>query len=110
MQVMQQLQGQPPVDPQIQALVQTSMAETQRKAAKDDQDGKMGMAKLMQRQQETSEKLKVDLLRNTENNLTEERIKSAELTKDAAQLQHEQLQTALNVQQSLQSQIGDPNV
>lgn len=110
MQVMQQLQGQPPVDPQIQALVQTSMAETQRKAAKDDQDGKMGMAKLMQQQQATSEKLKVDLLRNTENNLTEERIKSAELTKDAAQLQHEQLQTALNVQQSLQSQIGEQNV
>ena len=46
---------------------------------------------------------------NTEDNLTQERVKSAELTRDAAVLQHEQLQTALSAHESLQSQLGAQN-
>jgi hypothetical protein len=45
-------------------------------------------------------------LQATEKNLTDERIKSAEITRDAAQLQHEQLQTVIDAQNQLQSNIG----
>jgi hypothetical protein len=44
---------------------------------------------------------------NTENNLVQERIKSAELTKDAANLQHEQLKTAITAQNAIQQTLGE---
>jgi hypothetical protein len=52
----------------------------------------------------------MDFIMNTEDNLSEERIKSAELSHDAARLQHEQVQTALDAQNLLQSQLGASNV
>jgi hypothetical protein len=55
--------------------------------------------------------MQTDVIKNTEDNLTLERIKSAELTRDAAQLQHEQLQTVLDAQNQIQSTLGgQPNV
>jgi len=48
-------------------------------------------------------------VKNTENNLTAERIKSAELSRDAAQLQHEQFRTVLDAQNQAQSNLGDIN-
>ena len=56
-----------------------------------------------------SKKSQTDILLSTENNLTQERIKSAELTHDAARLQHEQIQTAIDAQNQIQSQLGVPN-
>ena len=50
------------------------------------------------------------LVKNTEDNLTEERVKSAELTNDAARLQHEQVQTAIDAQNAIQSNLGGQNV
>ena len=57
------------------------------------------------------QKLQNEVVQNTEDNLTQERIKAAEVTRDAAQLQHEQLQTVLEAQNQAQANIGgQPNV
>ena len=104
----QKLKAQGPQDPNVQALVQTQMAETQRKAAKDQEDLKLKAADMQRLMQESKEDLQARVLMNTEDNLTSERIKSAEITHDAARLQHEQVQTAIEAQNQLQSQIGAP--
>jgi len=113
LQKMQQQQPQAPIDPnvmaQVQALTQTSMAETQRKAQKDQAELQLDSAALQQKAKETEQKMQADLVKNTENNLTAERIKSAELSKDAAQLQHEQFRTVLDAQNQAQSNLGDTN-
>jgi hypothetical protein len=133
MQQVQQLkkQQQPPMDADAQALVQTAMAETQRKAAKDQIDGKMSQAKLqadiaMEQARLQADlsleqaKLKADedrfgadknleIAMNAENNLTRERIESAKLSHDANKLQHEQVKTALGLENQAQSFLGGPN-
>ena len=108
--MMQQMSGQAPLPPEVKALVDVQMAETQRKAAKDQTDAQISMGKLQSDQIKMDKDLQARLIMNTEDNLTAERIKSAELTRDAAALQHEQVQTALSAQQSLQSQLGGNNV
>jgi len=108
MDMLKKLQGQPPMDPATQAFVQTSMAETQRRAQKDQGDLQLNVAKLQQQDSQQAIKVQADMIQNTENNLTQERIKSAELTRDAASLQHEQLQTAINAQNELQQTLGGP--
>ena len=104
----QKTRQQAPQDPNVQALVQTQMAETQRKAAKDQLDAKLKTADMQRLMQESDKDLQTRVLMNTEDNLTQERIKSAEITNDAARLQHEQVQTAIEAQNQLQSQIGAP--
>ena len=94
----------------MQALVQTAMAETQRKTAADQADAKLMMQKQADEKEMKGKQLEMDFIMNTEDNLSEERIKSAELTHDAARLQHEQVQTALEAQNLLQSQLGASNV
>ena len=108
MDMLKKLQGQPQPDPATQAFIQTSMAETQRRAQKDQSDLQLGVAKLQQQDSQQAIKVQAEMIQNTENNLTQERIKSAELTRDAASLQHEQLQTALNAQNQLQQTLGGP--
>jgi hypothetical protein len=120
MQQMQQMmqkfaQGAHQADPdtlaQVQALTQTSMAETQRRAQRDQAEMQIKQAQMEQSAKDTNAKLQSDLVKNSENNLTQERIKSAELTRDAAKLQHEQLQTVLDAQNRIQQTIeGTPNV
>ena len=109
LQLMQQMKGQAPLPPEVQALVQTSMAETQRRAKKDEADAQLSMAKLQSDSAKVEKEIQTKLIMNTEDNLTQERVKSAELTRDAAVLQHEQLQTALSAHESLQSQLGAQN-
>ena len=106
MQVMQQLQPQPPMDPATQAFVQTSMAETQRRAVKDQADVQLNMAKLQQKAEFDQSKLQANIIMNTEDNLVNERIKTAELTRDAAELQNEQVRTALDAQRAVQTSLG----
>ena len=120
MQQMQQMmqkisQGAQQADPdtmaQVQALTQTAMAETQRRAQRDQAEMQIKQAQMQQSAKDTNAKLQADLVQNSENNLTQERIKSAELTRDAAKLQHEQLQTVLDAQNRVQQTIeGTPNV
>lgn len=104
---MQQLKGQQPLDPATQALVQTSMAETQRRAAKDQAEMQIKAAEMQQSNQQFMLKTQSDMAKNTENNLVQERIKSAELTRDAADLQHEQLKTAITAQNAIQQTLGE---
>jgi hypothetical protein len=107
MQMMKQLQMQtqpnqpsPPIDPnivaQVQAVTQTSMAETQRKAQKDQIDAQL-----------EEQKIQADAAKNTEDNLVQERMKAAQLSTEAAQLQHEQLKTALEAQRHTQANLGE---
>lgn len=95
-QTIQQLKSQQaPTDPSVQALVQTQMAETQRKAA-DDQA----------RLQLDGAKLAADVKAKQEKNVTDEQIKAAELTHDINLLtleqQHEQQRQQLQAQQQQQ--------
>ena len=123
---------QPPMDPDAQALVQTAMAETQRKTAKDQMDGQLSKAKLAAEQAMEQARLQADMAleqaklksdedsfgadknleiaMNAENNLTRERIESAKLSHDANKLQHEQVKTALGLENKAQSYLGGPNV
>jgi hypothetical protein len=95
-QLMQQL-AQPkqmPLDPESQAILQSSLAETQRRAAKDQQD-----VRLAEQDQQ------VRIAMNTENNLTKERMKEADLTVDEAKLRKEQQETAVSLQDVTQQNL-----
>ncbi len=97
-QTIQQLKAQQqPTDPSVQALVQTQMAETQRKAQADQA-----------RLQLDGAKLAADTKAKQEKNVTDEQIKAAELTHDINLLtleqQHEQQRQQLQAQQQQQLQ------
>jgi hypothetical protein len=100
-QTIQQLKSQQqPTDPSVQALVQTQMAETQRKAA-DDQA----------RLQFDAQKLAADTQAKQEKNVADQQIKAAELTHDINLLtleqQHEAQRQQLQAQQQQQLQAQE---
>jgi hypothetical protein len=116
LQAVQKMKGQSNVPPdpnvmaQVKALQETAMAETNRKAQKDQADIQLDGQKLAQDKEIEQQRLQFEATKVTEDNLTEERIKSAELTRDAARLQNEQMQTAIDAQNKLQSDLGGRNV
>jgi hypothetical protein len=83
------------MDPESQAVLQASMAETQRRQMRDQADMQL-----------EDKKLQADIAMNTENNLTKERMKAAEITVDGVQLQKEQQETALSLQEAAQRNLG----
>lgn len=92
-QTIQQLKAQQqPTDPSVQALVQTQMAETQRKATYDQA-----------RLQLDNAKLQADTQAKQEKNVADQQIKAAELTHDINLLtleqQHEAQRQQLQAQQ-----------
>jgi hypothetical protein len=93
MQMLQQMNQQPTQisDPTAQAYLQASMAETQRKTLKDQTDAQL-----------KKEDQQLDIALNAADNLTQERMKTAELTKDSVALQAEQQKTALLAEKSAQ--------
>jgi hypothetical protein len=96
-QLMQQFKPPPPpMTGADQALLQSSLAETQRRQARDQADIQLG-----------DKKLQADIAMNAENNLTKERMKTADLTIDEANLQREQEETAIKLQQSTQRKLGE---
>jgi hypothetical protein len=110
-------QQTPPMTPEAQVLLQTSMAETQRLTAKDQADIQLQGQKLQNQQQLDTAKLELNQQQftdeqqlkaamETEKNLTQERIESARLTRDAAKLQQEQVKTASMLQNEAQSFLG----
>jgi hypothetical protein len=118
-QQLQQLKQQqtPPMTPEAQVLLQTSMAETQRLTAKDQADvqlqgqklqnqQQLDTAKLQLNQQQFTDEQQLKAAMETEKNLTQERIESARLTRDAAKLQQEQVKTASMLQNEAQSFLG----
>ena len=106
MDAIKQLSGQPPMDPDTQAFIQTSMAETERRATKDKAELQVKIGQLQQENAQFMLKMQTEMAKNTENNLTQERLKSADLTRDAADLQHEQFKTAIGAQNAIQSTLG----
>jgi hypothetical protein len=82
-------------DPDSQAVLQASMAETQRRQMRDQADIQL-----------QTQKLQTEVAMNTENNLTKERMKAADLTVEGAHLQKEQQETALSLQEAAQRNLG----
>ena len=117
MQAMQQLTPQPQLPPEAQVLKETSLAETQRRAERDQaemqlkgadmqQRGQIDMARLQGDQQRASERDQLDVALNATNNLTKERIATAQLTQKDEQLQAEQFETAIRLQNEAQRNLG----
>ena len=106
-QMMQQFKPPaPPMDGEAQAVLQASLAETQRRAAADQADGAFKAQKLQADMLEKDKERQVKIAMNAENNLTAERIKTAELTVDEAKLRKEQEQTAIQLNQATQRNLG----
>jgi len=122
MQQVQQLKQQaaPPMGPDAQVLMQTAMAETQRRSQRDQADVQLAQAKLQNEQQLEQAKLaneqsvikqqqQLEIAMNSEDNMTKEQIESAKLSHDANKLQHEQVKTALDFANQGQSNLGGQN-
>ena len=101
--------AQPPMDPSDQVILQTSMAETQRRAAKDQADTALAKARLQSEALDKNRAQQIQIALDANDNLTEERIKTAELTHSALALQQEQEKTAMQAQLSAQKTLGEPN-
>jgi len=104
MQQLQQFQPKPPMTPEAQVLMDTSMAETQRRAQKDQADIQLEMQKHQDDMALAQEELQLKMAIAQGDNETKERIESARLTRDAVKLQNEQTKTAL----TLTSKQGGP--
>jgi chaperonin GroES len=102
--MMQQLrQMQQPTDPSVQALVQTQMAETQRKGAYDQARLQLDGAKLV-----------ADTAAKQEKNVADQQIKAAEITQDIGlltleqkhELQKQQLQAQQQMEMAAQQEMA----
>jgi hypothetical protein len=106
-QLMQQFKPPaPPMDGEAQAVLQASLAETQRRAAADQADGAFKAQKLQSDMSEKDKDRQVKIAMNAENNLTAERIKTADLAVDEAKLRKEQEETAIQLNQATQRKLG----
>jgi hypothetical protein len=105
-QAAQQQQAPAPMDGSDQAVLQASMAETQRRAARDQADIQLATQKFQADIAQKQRESEIAVAMNSENNLTQERMKAADLTVDEVKLQHEQEQTALKLSQMTQHNLG----
>jgi len=106
-QIMQQFKPPaPPMDGEAQAVLQASMAETQRRTASDQARLGFDQQKFQAEQANKDKELQVKVAMNAEDNLTEERIKTAELTLDEVKLRKEQEETAIKLNQETQRNLG----
>ena len=112
---------QQPMDPDAQALIQTSMAETNRRAQRDKAEMAISQQRLQQDGQIESSRIQADLSKSnadnqlkvaldSTNNITKQNIESAKISHDADSLRHEQAKTALELQNRAQSYLGGQNV
>jgi hypothetical protein len=107
-QLMQQFKPQPPpMEGEAQAVLQASMAETQRRTAADQAKLAFDSQKFQADQQNKAQDRDAKVAMNAENNLTQERIKTAELTVDEVKLRKEQEETAIQLNQSTQRNLGE---
>jgi hypothetical protein len=98
----------PPMDGEAQAVLQASMAETQRRAAQDQASNQLKMAELQAKMAREDKDLQARIAMNAEDNLTTERMKTAELTVDGVRLRKEQEETAIKLNQTTQHNLGEP--
>jgi hypothetical protein len=112
-QTMQQFKPKPEMTPDGQVLLQTSMAETQRRQARDqaemqlkaqDMQSKLQLAqqKQMDDKDLAIEELQLKLAISQGDQETKERIETARLTRDAARLKYDQDRTVLDVSTRVQ--------
>ena len=107
-QMMQQFKPPaPPMDGEAQAVLQASMAETQRRAAEDQARLQFDTQKFQAEMQQKDKDRQVKIAMNAEDNLTTERMKTAELTVDEVKLRQEQEQTAIKLQDVTQRNLGE---
>ena len=83
--------------PEAKVLMDTSTAETQRRAAKDQADTQLALKKQQDQMAIAQEDNQLKLAIAQGDNETKERIESARLARDTAKLQHEQQKTALTL-------------
>lgn len=101
-----QFQPKPPMDAESQAILQASMAETQRRAAKDQADIQLKQAQLQQDAAAQDKKQQFDAAQNTEKLLTQERMKTLDLTVETARLKKEQAESAIRLQNEVQRSLN----
>lgn len=105
-QMLQSLRPQPPMDASDKVILDTSMAETQRRAARDQAELALKDKQITLEALDKNRQQQIDIALNASDNLTEERIKTAELSQDAAALRTEQEQTALTALQGARQSLG----
>ena len=92
--------------------------ETDRRTARDQADIQMAdkkqndenqrkMAELQQKSDEAEKNRQAEFALNTQDNLTQERIKAADLTVDGAKLRQEQMQTVHQANLNVQHNLGE---
>ena len=106
MQAMQQMTPQPPIPPEAQVLRETSLAETQRRAQRDQAELALDGQRLQLEAATAERKEQMDIALNAVDNLTKERIETARLTQKDQELQAEQFDTAIRLQQEAQRNLG----
>lgn len=106
LETVQKLKPKPQMDGSDQVILQTSMAETKRRAERDAKELAIQEERLKNDALSKNREQQIKIALNASDNLTEERIKTAELTQDAAVLKSEQEQTALAAQESAQRTLG----
>ena len=117
LEAMKQMTPQPQLPPEAQVLKETSLAETQRRAQRDQaemqlkgadmqQKGQLNMARMQADMQRAEARDQLDVALNATNNLTKERIETARLTQRDEQLQAEQFETAIRLQNEAQRTLG----
>ena len=107
MQMMQQFAPKPQMDGSDMALLQAAQMETDRKSKRDQADMGVATAKLQLSAQEAEKKRQVDVAMNTEDNLTQERMKAADLTVDEGKLRQEQERTVTALNREVQQHLGE---
>jgi len=106
LETVQKLKPKPQMDGSDQVILQTSMAETKRRAERDVKELAIQEERLKNDALSKNREQQIKIALNASDNLTEERIKTAELTQDAEILKSEQEQTALAAQESAQRTLG----
>jgi len=106
LQAMQQLTPKPQLPPEAQVIMETSMAETQRRAQRDQGDLQLNQQKLAIDAEDKAARRQLDVALNASDNLTKERIETARLTQRDDVLQAEQFETAIRLQQEAQRNLG----
>ncbi len=114
---MKKLTPQPQLPPEAQVLRETSLAETQRRAQRDQaemqlkgadmqQRGQLDVARLTAEQERAATRDQLDVALNAADNLTRERIETARLTQQDDKLRTEQFETAIRLQNEAQRNLG----
>jgi len=83
------------------------MAETQRRAAEDQARLAFDTQKLQADMAQKDKDRQIKIAINSEDNLTTERMKTADLTLDEVKLRQEQEQTAIKLQNVTQRNLGE---